>query len=190
MLYHYSEVVPESGDSVARVLREWAELEPDLDFTPVGIIARMARIRAVVDAEQTELFGRAGISTADFPVLAVLRRRRPPYRLTQMQLAQELALTPGTVSVRVDRLESAGLVQRDSDERDARVRWVELTPVGLDTINHLIPKHLALEERLLEAIDSSVRARLATDLALVLASLERRTGTDRDAATQARTDQA
>lgn len=178
MLYHYSCDVSESGDSIARVLREWVELEPDLDFTPVGIIARMARIRAVVDVAQTRLFGSAGISPADFPVLAVLRRRRPPYRLTQMQLAKELALTPGTVSVRVDRLESAGLVKRESDFRDARVRWVELTSVGVDTINNLIPKHLALEAQLLEGVDGSVRERLATDLAIVLASLERRTDAD------------
>ena len=166
--------MPESGDSIARVLREWTELEPDLDFTPVDIIARMARIRAVVEDEQGKLFGSAGISPADFPVLAVLRRRRPPYRLPQMQLTQELALTPGTVSVRVGRLESAGLVKRESDDHDARLRWVELTPSGVATINDLVPKHLAAEEQLLAAVDPAVRQRLADDLAIVLASLERR----------------
>ena len=54
-------------DSIARVLEQWAAVRPDLDVSPVGIIARMARIRSIVDAEQSRVFGSVGITAADFP---------------------------------------------------------------------------------------------------------------------------
>jgi hypothetical protein len=108
-----------------KVLEEWATIRPDLDMSPVGVIARMARIRAIIDVEQARIFGAAGITSADFPVLVTLRRRQPPYRATHTQVAADLALTAGTVSARVDRLVALSLVRRQVDDGDARVglRW-------------------------------------------------------------------
>ncbi len=159
-------------DSIARVLDEWHAISPDLDVGPVAIIARMARIRAIVDAEQARVFAGAGITTADFPVLVTLRRRLPPHGTTHTRLAADLGLTPGTVTTRVDNLQSRGLVTRQSDADDARVRWVLLTDKGLSLVDELIPKHLAAEEALLAGISASRRQRLARDLSALLASLE------------------
>lgn len=161
-------------DSIARVLDEWKAVSPDLDVSPVAIIARMARIRAIVDAEQARVFGNAGITSADFPVLVTLRRRIPPYRSTHTRLAADLGLTQGTVTTRVDNLVSRGLVTRQSDPDDARVRWVLLTDKGLALVEDLIPKHLAAEQKLLAGISTSRRQRLARDLGALLASLEAR----------------
>jgi DNA-binding MarR family transcriptional regulator len=161
-------------DSIAHVLDEWAAVRPDLDVGPVGIIARMARIRSIVDAEQSRVFTAAGITSADFPVLVTLRRRVPPYRTTHTQLAEDLALTPGTVTARVDRLVQPGFVTRETDEADARVRWVELTTAGLRLVDRLIPRHLAVEEELLAGISVSRRRRMARDLSALLADLESR----------------
>lgn len=161
-------------DSIATVLEEWAAVRPDLDVSPVGIIARMARIRAIVDAEQSRVFGSAHITAADFPVLVTLRRRVPPYRATHTQLAEDLALTPGTVTARVDRLVQLGLATREAHGGDARVRWVLLTAAGLSLVDELIPRHLAAEEELLAGISAGRRQRLAGDLAALLANLEMR----------------
>ena len=161
-------------DSIARVLEQWAAVRPDLDVSPVGIIARMARIRSIVDAEQSRVFGSVGITAADFPVLVTLRRRVPPYRTTHTQLAEDLALTPGTVTARVDRLVQLGFVTREVDEGDARVRWVQLTSAGLSLVDELIPRHLAVEDELLAGISASRRQRMAGDLSALLADLESR----------------
>lgn len=161
-------------DSVGRVLAEWARVRPDLDVSPVGVIARMARIRYLVDAEQARLFATRSITPADFPVLVTLRRRTPPFRLTHSQLAADLGLTAGTVTTRVDRLEGLGLVRRRVDAADSRVRWVELTTDGLEVVDDLIPRHLALEEDLLSALSGAQRARLSKDLAVLLGDLESR----------------
>ncbi len=159
-------------DSIARVLEEWNVVSPDLDVSPVAVIARMARIRAIVDAEQARVFADAGITAADFPVLVTLRRRLPPYRATHTRLAADLGLTQGTVTTRVDNLQSRGLVTRQSDPDDARVRWVLLTDQGLSLVDELIPKHLAAEQALLAGISAPRRQRLARDLSALLASLE------------------
>lgn len=163
-------------DSIARVLDEWHVVRPELDVGPVAIIARMARIRAIIDVEQARVFGSAGITSADFPVLVTLRRRVPPYRTTHSQLAEDLGLTQGTVTTRVDRLSRLGLVTRETDASDARVRWVQLTDAGLSLVEELIPEHLAVEEQLLSGIGARRRQRLTEDLAVLLADLETRYG--------------
>ena len=89
-------------------------------------------------------------------------------------MAEDLALTPGTVTARVDGLVQLGFVTREVDEGDARVRWVELTPVGLRLVDELIPRHLAVEDELLAGISASRRQRMAGDLSALLADLESR----------------
>jgi DNA-binding MarR family transcriptional regulator len=172
--YFYYRCVKAARDSVAKVLQEWAAIRPDLDVRPVGVIARMARIRAIVETEQARVFAAAGITPADFPLLVTLRRRQPPMRLTHTHLAEELGLTAGTVTPRVDRLERLGLVRREVDRNDARVRWVVLSEAGLELVEDLIPRHLAVEAELLSGIDDARQARLTADLSVLLEDLEHR----------------
>jgi DNA-binding MarR family transcriptional regulator len=164
--------MPDASDSVAKVLEEWGRVRPDLDVSPVGVLARMARIRAIVEVEQAKVFATAGITPADFPVLVTLRRRQEP--VTHTQLSEALGLTAGTVTVRVDRLEDMGLVIRQVDANDARVRWVSLTSTGEQVVEDLIPLHLAVEQELLAGLDGRRRQRMASDLSVLLADLESR----------------
>lgn len=74
------------------------------------------------------------------PVLEPLGLTHPQYLVmlalwdtdcrTLRDLAETLALDPGTLSPLVKRLESAGLLQRDRDPRDERQLAVTLTPRG------------------------------------------------------------
>lgn len=160
-------------DSIARVIAEWAQVRPDLDVSPIGVMARMARIRAIVEAEQSRVFAVGGITAADFPVLVTLRRRG---RTTHTQLADDLGLTAGTVTIRVDRLEARGLVAREVDADDARVRWVSLTQDGQELVDDLIPRHLAVEADLLSGLSPRQREHLAAGLSVLLGDLEARYG--------------
>lgn len=57
--------------------------------------------------------------------------RRTP-GMTQGELAAALGVAPPTLSVSVRRLEAAGLVERRTDETDARRQRLYLTPAGED----------------------------------------------------------
>lgn len=159
-------------DSVDDILDGWAAERPDLDVRPVGIITRLARLRAHLDAELSTVFASYQLSPADFQVIVTLRRAGPPYRLAQARLMTHLALTSGTVSVRVDKLVKRGVVVREPDETDARVTLVRLTDEGLRLFDDIAPAHLRNEDRLLSALQDDERDVLAGLLRRVLSSLE------------------
>lgn len=160
-------------DSVDEILEEWLTQRPDLDFAPVGIVTRLARVRTHLDVEVSALFKRYGLSPADFQVIVALRRSGAPFRMPQARLMTQLSLTSGTVSVRVDRLAKTGVVVRESDPADSRVARVRLTDKGLSLFDEIAPAHLANEDRLLSALSSDDRTVLAELLRKLLTSLER-----------------
>jgi DNA-binding MarR family transcriptional regulator len=53
-----------------------------------------------------------------------------PNGIRQADLVEKAGLTKQAVQQFVDELESDGIVHRTRDEKDARARWVRLTPAG------------------------------------------------------------
>jgi DNA-binding MarR family transcriptional regulator len=159
-------------DSVDRLLEDWARQRPDLDFSPVGIVNRLARVRAFLDAAVQQVFRLFDLTSADFRVIVALRRAGPPYQLPQARLMTQLALTSGTISVRVDRLTKRGMVTREPDPSDKRGQLVGLTADGLRLFDEIAPLHLANEERLLSSLTSGERTALAQLLRKLLVSFE------------------
>ena len=162
-------------DSVDRVLADWARERPDLDFTPVGVITRLGRLRGYLDAELATVFAQFGLTAADFRVIVTLRRGGTPCRMLQARLMEALGLTSGTVSVRLDRLERQGIVTREPGPASARGSMVQLTATGLALFDRVAPVHLANEDRLLAALSGDERLALAGLLRRLLASFETRT---------------
>lgn len=157
------------------LLDDWARERPDLDFTPVAIVTRLARVRAHLDSGVGEVFARYDLSPADFQVIVTLRRAGRPYRLAQARLMNQLALSSGTISVRIDRLAKRGVVVRESDPDDARLSLVRLTDGGVSLFDAIAPAHLANEDRLLSALDGADRSQLADLLRRLLVSFEHAT---------------
>ena len=161
-----------SWDEVDLLLADWAGQRPDLDFTPVGVVTRLTRLRGYLDAELAGVFARFGLTSADFLVIVSLRRGGPPYRMPQARLMDALGLTSGTVSVRLDRLEKSGIVTREPDPASARGSLVQLTGEGLELFDRVAPVHLANEDRLLSALSPAEREVLAGLLRRLLSSFE------------------
>ena len=159
-------------DSVDEVLTEWAAQRPDLDFSPVGIVTRMARVRERLEAGLAEVFDRFGLSAADFEVIVTLRRAGEPYRLPQAQLMKRLRLTSGTVSVRLERLERAGITHRSPAPDSGRASVVALTEHGQRLFDRVAPVHLANEHRLLSALSPHEQLVLSDLLRRLLTSFE------------------
>src|SRR6516164_435916 len=81
-----------------------------------------------------------GISDTDFRVLEALLHKGP---LPVNTIGPKVHLTPGSISVAVDRLLEKGLVSRVESPDDRRVRIVALTKSGKDLIVPIFRKHSA-----------------------------------------------
>jgi MarR family transcriptional regulator, 2-MHQ and catechol-resistance regulon repressor len=79
-----------------------------------------------------------GISDTDFRVLEALLHKGP---LPVNTIGPKVHLTPGSISVTVDRLLAKGLVSRAESPDDRRVRIVALTKSGKDLIVPIFRKH-------------------------------------------------
>jgi len=159
-------------DHVGRLIADWREEWPDLPVDPVGIVYRVGRLAARFSVEIDKVLATAGLSSPEFAVLANLRRAGHPYRLTQRQLMDQLSLSSGTVSVRIDQLTRRGLVRRDPDPDDGRSVQVTLTDNGERLFNAVAPEHLANEARLVAALDPEEQAHLAQLLKTLLLEFE------------------
>src|ERR1700719_1400982 len=79
-----------------------------------------------------------GLGLSDFGVLEVLLHKGP---LPVNTIGPIVDLTPGSISIAVDRLFAKGLVTRVESTEDRRVRTVALTPSGKDLIVPAFRKH-------------------------------------------------
>ena len=159
-------------DRTDRVVHQWAKVRPDLDVSSVGIIGRLVRLRAIIDEEQEAVFAEHGISNPTFTTLVTLVRINSPGGISQRRLADEMGLTPGTVSARVDRLAADGLVVRAPDPADKRGSLVTLTGRGRDLFEAVVPAHLANQVRLLGSLTPDEQAALAGLLRKLLVAFE------------------
>ena len=79
-----------------------------------------------------------GLGLSDFGVLEILLHRGP---LPVNTIGPLVDLTPGSISIAVDRLVAKGLVSRVESADDRRVRIVALTSRGKDLIAAAFRKH-------------------------------------------------
>jgi DNA-binding MarR family transcriptional regulator len=161
-----------AADHVDSLRAAWAREWPELDTSPVAIVARVGRLSRHLDRGLERVFAQHGLTRESFDVLASLRRAGAPYRLTPTDLYRTLMRTSGAMTNRLKRLEERGLVRRVPDARDGRVLLVELTPKGRRLFERVAPRHLANEHELLAALDPDEREQLAALLRKLLRSFE------------------
>ena len=101
-------------DRIELARAQWADEEPGLDTSPMEVIGRILRAAHLADAHIRRVLRQESLDRSGFDVLATLRRTGPPYQLTPTALYQELVLTSGAMTHRVDALARAGLVERIS----------------------------------------------------------------------------
>ena len=85
-----------------------------------------------------------GLGLSDFGVLELLLHKGP---MPVNTIGPIVDLTPGSISIAVDRLVAKGLVSRVESAEDRRVRIVALTPRGTDLIVTAFRTHSAQMRR-------------------------------------------
>lgn len=153
-------------DAVDRITAQWQVVRPDLDTSPLDVIARVSRLSRLIDRRLADNFARSGLEAWMYDMLATLRRTGEPYELSAGDLVGQSMVTTGAITNRIDRLEQRGLVERVGAD-DRRKVIVRLTPQGLDTVEAVVDGHLATERSILSALS----ARQQRDVAHVLRTL-------------------
>jgi DNA-binding MarR family transcriptional regulator len=121
---------PPMQDNVDRMLEVWKRELPDLDLATEGIVERIQKINKYLDRSMNETLAEFNLDRGEWRLLGALRRSGPPYRRSPGYLAEDLGLSSGAMTNRLDRLEAAGLVKRLPDPDDRRGLKVELTETG------------------------------------------------------------
>src|SRR6476620_12414976 len=85
-----------------------------------------------------------GLGLSDFAVLEALLHKGP---LPVNVIGPKVNLTPGSISVAVDRLLAKGFVSRTESSEDRRIRIVALTPRGKGVITPVFRAHAATMEK-------------------------------------------
>src|SRR5712692_1401358 len=102
-----------------------------------------------------------GLGDSDFRVLEALLHKGP---LPVNTIGPIVNLTPGSISIAVDRLVAKGLVSRVESAEDRRVRIVALTPRGKDLIVSAFRKHAGQMRRVFSELSPDELRRLEVKL--------------------------
>jgi len=148
-------------DEVDGLVQAWRRERPDLDVAPLEVLSRVSRLARHLDLARREAFDAHDLESWEFDVLAALRREGSPYALSPGRLVQLTLVTSGTMTNRIDRLESRGLVNRSPDPSDGRSVQVVLTDKGRSTVDAALTDLLRHEQMILSAITPRQREELA-----------------------------
>ncbi|GAB2468614.1 MarR family transcriptional regulator TamR [Promicromonospora xylanilytica] len=160
------------ADEVDRIVAAWHHVRPDLELEPLTVFSRVSRLARHLDLARRTAFARHSLETWEFDVLSALRRAGEPYRLSPGTLVTQTLVTSGTMTNRIDRLESRGFVQRHRSPDDRRGVLVELTEEGLARVDAAMSDLLDIEATVLAALSPTERPQLADLLRTVTAQFD------------------
>ena len=159
-------------DRVDQLRREWARVRPELDTSPVAIVARLGRAARMLDDRRDAFFHEFGLTRVTWDILASLRRQGVPYQLTPTALYRSVMRTSGTMTRQLDILEGRGLLERHPDPDDRRGFQVRLSDEGFRLVDAIAERHLANERAMLGGLTEQEQESLAGLLRTLLLSLE------------------
>ncbi|GAA2368084.1 MarR family winged helix-turn-helix transcriptional regulator [Nonomuraea africana] len=158
-------------DNVDWRMDQWRTERPDIDPTPMGVVARIQRACRLLERELRDHFATHDLQLWEFDILGTLRRSGPPYQLTAGQLVESSMVTSGAITNRIDRLVAKELVTREVDPLNRRSVLITLTERGRELIDRIVVDHVDLEAKLLSKLSGRDQEHLAGLLRKLLTSL-------------------
>lgn len=144
-----SEALPEKGHG--------AESVP----TAASVWLVMMKAYRTLQTHIEQSIASLGIGLSDFMILEALLHKGPMKIST---IGEKVLLANASMTAAVDRLVERGLVERQSDLTDRRVRTVQLTASGKKMIRPLYERHERDIDRLMEPLCPAERAALRASL--------------------------
>jgi len=159
-------------DHVSRLIAAWSREMPDVPTAGMSILGRARRVTLTCRSPIEFALRRAGLDTAEFDVLATLRRSGAPYTMRPTEIYDALMISSGGLTSRLDKLERRRLVRRAPSAEDGRSLLVALTDEGRACVESAFADDMVVENSLLGGLDPEEQALLALLLAKLCASLE------------------
>lgn len=147
-------------DHIDALQRDWANERPDLNSEPMGVVLRIQVLAKLLSEQASQCLREYGLEWWQYDVLAALRRRSDPL-LAMTRLAEEVMLTSGAMTNRIDRLEELGWVRRQADRKDRRKVLVRLTSAGQDVVDRATEARFRAAERAIEGLTAAERSHLS-----------------------------
>jgi len=159
-------------DAVDRIEQAWLRERPNMDVRSIGIVTRIFRLSRYLGQVRELELARMGTDRASLDVLAMLRRSGAPYRMTAGELTEASLVTSGAISLRLEKLQRAGLITREFHNSDRRRVNVELTQAGIDLVDSVVVDLLDHETSLLDTLTDDEQADLRRLLKKLLSRFE------------------
>jgi DNA-binding MarR family transcriptional regulator len=160
-----------SNDPVTEHVRWVAANWPQIDTEVEGIVVRVEKIhRHFQEAFRTSL-GEAGLTKEEWKVIMALHDSVRSHGW----LCQDLDVSTGAMTNRLDKLERRGLIRRAPDPQDRRGVLLELTESGQSQLEKYIEAGAGRERQLMDDLTRAEQQRLNRLLSKLLASLQTKT---------------
>jgi DNA-binding MarR family transcriptional regulator len=157
---------------VEQAVQEFPSIDPEVE----GIVARICKLNRYLDVSLAETLEGFDLNVGDFRILTHLRSAGPPYEVGPKQLADYFLVSSGSMTNRLDRLESRGLVERRPDPSDRRAVLVRLTPGGISLLDDAVALQAKKETDIVGALSKTERKALVSTLRSVMLSAQERYG--------------
>lgn len=158
-------------DEVDRIIEGWERARGDLDIEPLAVFSRISRLARYLETARRDSFTAAGLEGWEFDMLSALRRSGDD-ALSPGALMHQTLVTSGTMTTRIDKLVTRGLVRKNRSPRDGRAVEVRLQPEGVRRVDDAMESLLAAERDLLRPLSADGRSALADTLRSLLLTFE------------------
>lgn len=157
------------NDRLDRILERWRASRPDIDFAPLEVVTRVLRSAHFLQARLDRIAAAYGLShSGDLEVLTELALIGP---LAPSELADALLLTTGGMTVRLNRLQTKGLIERQPNPEDGRGVLISLTAAGSELADDALSTLVQAQAELIATLEPSSRDQLADLLRNLLIAL-------------------
>jgi DNA-binding MarR family transcriptional regulator len=166
-----SEAWPAADDPVTEHVRwavaNWPQIDPEVE----GIVTRVDKLHRHFQEAFRASLGEAGLTKEEWKVLMALHDSVRSHGW----LCQDLDVSTGAMTNRLDKLERRDLIRRAPDPQDRRGVLLELTETGASQLEDYIEAGARRERELLDDLTAADKRELNRLMSKLLASLQTKT---------------
>ncbi|KHT61464.1 transcriptional regulator [Photobacterium gaetbulicola] len=159
-------------ETVANILKNIEQNWPESFEQHSPPILRIHRLHDYLQQDLALVIEQYSLQSADFGVLATLRRGGEPFCLSPTELYSSMLLSSGGLTKVLTRVTKAGWVERVDNPEDKRSKLVQLTVAGRVLIDKIIQELHRNNQRKLTALSKEEQQQLDGLLAKMLTAWE------------------